>query len=608
MNAFSRIQDTLDQMDVAIEAALPKEERDKKILERVFPILCDHLTALIGKPFRLIFDASIPTASTDCIAEVRISPWFFTEGHEEVGFGTGYHESGHIKFSPYGTKLLAEAYDFGGDILQHITNIILDRKDDILTAGHAPGFASTLRRRLAYVSTMARRQTLAQILSTYIRNTEHPKPLHAKISAKKEKQKKNLSRSARNLSTQKTGEAHITLILRNWKPTDAYEDFFFAAKWHKRPRIRKVHKAMKLISPKLLLTATPDYLLWAAQEIHAILGDPDEKEKEQGKSQNLKNLRKEFEQKFIALCLLAASIEMGEPLDPALLGNLNAIMAGTLKVGRNQALNNLVKWMRGMRAAYPRGPHSVGREDTVPVKSIPRNGVHAPAYNRILASVQHLVEPLVRKLKRLENPSEYILYGQDEGELDTREVARIATGLSGFRKDIVEERNIDAEIHLCIDRSGSMAGEKIEQAKQIAVLFSEAIMALHPVCAGNIWAFNSKIIYDYGPPSKFPSFVVISADDGNSDTHMLTVAAKKLRESKRKRKVLIMLCDDGPDDLKLAARISRELKESGIIVIHMFIGVHGTPHIYPTELLFSTMEDCLNNFGDILEEIVKNLK
>ena len=602
------LKDTLDHMDAVAEAALPKEERDKRILEQVFPVLCDRITALIGKPFSLIFDSATPTASTDCIAKVQINPWFFTEGLTDVGFGTGYHESGHIRFSPYGVRLLAEAYEFGGDILQQIVGIILDRKDDILTAHHAPGYADTLRRRLAYICTMTRRLELSDMLDAYMRRIAHPHPLHAKISAKKEKQKKNRSRSIQNIPTKKTTEDQITVLLRNWKSTDAYEDFLFAAKWHKRPRIRKVHKAMKLITQKLLLAATPDYLLWAAQEIHAILGDPDQKEEEQGKREGLKKLRKEFEQKFIALCLLATSIELGEPVDPTLLGNLQAIMAGTLKVQRNHALNNLIKWMRGMRSAYPKGPHSAGRQHTVPVKTVPRNGVHAPAYNRIFASVGHLVQPLVQKLKRLENPSEFTLYGQDEGELDTREVARIATGLSGFRKDTVEERNIDVEIHLCIDRSGSMDGEKIERAKQIAVLFSEAIMALHPVCEGNIWAFSSEAIYNYGSPSRISSFVKIDGEAGNSDTHMLTIAAKKLRESKRKHKVLIMLCDDGPDDMKLAARISSELRQSGIIVIHMFIGVHGTPHIYPTELLFSTMEDCLNSFGDILETVVKNLK
>lgn len=592
------LRDTLDEMEAAAQAALPKEERDKKILEKIFSILCDRLTALIGKPFRLIFDSSIGTASTDCIAEVRISPWFFTEGHTEVGFGTGYHETGHIKFSPYGVKLLTESYEFGGDVLQNIMNLILDRKDDLLTARHAPGFADTLRKRLAYISTMTRRQELASTLSAYTKKLKNPSALHEKISKKDKKYR----------TQKKTTEEEITAFLKNWKPSDAYEDFFFAAKWHKRARIRKVHKAMKFLSPKKLLDASPDYLLWAAQEIHAILGDPDEKEKEQGKGSSLKKLRREFEQKFIALCLLATSVELGEPVDPELLKNLNAIMAGSLKVQRNHALNVLVKWMRSMRTTYPQGAHSVGREHTVPVKNVPSNGIHAPAYQRILATVQHLVGPLVRKLKRLENPSEYTLYGQDEGELDTREVARIATGLSGFRKDIVEERNIDAEIHLCIDRSGSMTGEKIEQAKQIAVLFSEAIMALRPACEGHIWAFSSRSVYDYGPPSRMSSFVKIDGEDGNSDTHMLTIAAKKLRESKRKRKVLIMLCDDGPDDLKLAARISRELKEQGIIVIHMFIGVHGTPNVYPTELLFSTMEDCLNSFGDILETVVKNLK
>jgi|GEM_PF-1385170 len=603
----SRVKDTLDNMDATAHAQLSKAECDKIIIEHIFPVLSDRITALIGKPFCLIFDPATPTASTDCIAEVRMNPWFFTEGLTEVGFGTGYHESGHIRFSPWGTKLLKEAYEFGGEILQHIMGIILDRKDDLLTVQHAPGYANTLRQRLAYICTMTRRLDLANQLDVYLKRIAHPHPLHTKISAKKEKNKKNRPRSVQNIPEKKDTEKQITALLKNWKSKDAYEDFFFAAKWHKRPRIRKVHKAMKLLASKRLLHANPDQLLWIAQEIHAILGDPDEHEKKRGTPQSRKKLRLELEASFIDLCLLASGIELGKSVDQNLLNSIGAIIDGSLKAQRTQAIARLVQWMRTQNTII-RGIHSVGRTHTVPVKRIFSNGVHAPAYNRILASVQHHVQPLVRKLKALDNPSEYTLYGRDEGEIDFREVARIATGLSGFRKEIVEERNIDAEIHLAIDRSGSMEGEKLEQAKQIAVVFSEAIMALRPSCEGNIWAFNSQVIYDYGPPSKWPAFVATKADAGNSDSHLLSVVSKRLQESKRKRKVLVMLCDDGPDDMEMARQISYQLKSFGVIVVHMFIGVHGTQNFYPTELLFNTMNDCLEGFGDILEQIVKNLK
>jgi hypothetical protein len=589
-------KDILDEMDTATNAALTKVERDKIIIERIFPILCDRITALIGKPFRLIFDSTQPTASTDCIAEVRMNPWFFTEGHTEVGFGTGYHESGHIKFSPWGTTFLAEAHEWGGETLKYIANLILDRKDDLLTAQHAPGYADTLRRRLAYISTMSRRLERADQLDAYARRVTHPHPLHVKISKKQGE------------NHHQTIEEHVTALLKNWKPKDAYEDFFFACKWHKRPRIRKVHKAMKLLTPKKLLDADPEKLLWIAQEIHAILGDPDEHEKDNLTPKMRKELRMEFEKKFIELCLLAAGIELGRSLDPALLGALGAIIDGTLKSQRKQAIARLIQWMRSHSSTSSSGPRSVGREHTVPVKRIPSNGTHAPAYTRLLASVLQYVQPLIRKLKALENPSYYTLHGRDEGDIDFREVARIATGLSGYRMERVEERNIDAEIHLALDRSGSMEGEKLETAKKIAVVFSEAIMALQPSCEGTIWTFNSRNIYDYGHPNKMSAFVAAVANEGNSDTHLLTVAGKRLQESKRRRKVLIMLCDDGPDDMEMAKRISYQLKSAGIIVIHMFIGVHGAPNIFPIELLFNTIEDCLEEFGDILEQVVKNLK
>ena len=145
-------------------------------------------------------------------------------------------------------------------------------------------------------------------------------------------------------------------------------------------------------------------------------------------------------------------------------------------------------------------------------------------------------------------------------------------------------------------------------AKQIGVAFSEAINSLEPMCTGRTWAFNSKAISDFGKPSSSSGFVTIEGSGGNSDTHMLAVVGKELAKSHKRRKVLLVLCDDGPDDMALAKQLSQQLMARGIIVIHLLVGVHGTPDIYPVELLYTSMEECLLEFGDLLETIIKNLK
>jgi hypothetical protein len=244
----------------------------------------------------------------------------------------------------------------------------------------------------------------------------------------------------------------------------------------------------------------------------------------------------------------------------------------------------------------------------VPVVEILPAAQYAAGYQKFYASIQSWIEPLIRKLRRLDSPSEYSLYGQDEGDIDFSEVARIATGLRGFREKIVTVRDINAEIHLAFDCSGSMSGEKLESAKEIGTAFCEAILTMQHNIAGRLWGYNSTKICDFGPPSRSSGFVALESDAGNSDTHMLAVAGKALANSTKRRRVLLMLCDDGPDNMEKARELSHQLLARGIIVVHLLVGVHGTPHIFPFELVYTSMDECLEEFGDLLIEIICNLK
>lgn len=556
MNILEEMSD-----DVSVQQKLTPEEHAADILKGELPRLMNDVSMLVARPFRFVWDPAVDTASTDCIAEIRVAPRPFIEGEREVGYGTVYHETGHIRFSPYGTKLLMRANEEGGPVLQSLINIILDRKDDSFTAEHAPGFADTLRRRLLVIRTLARRMQYKSSLS-----------------------RMSLAEQSR--------------FLRNAKPKNAYEDFFLSAKCGKAPRLPATKRAMKHVRMGNIRGASFEKLLWIAKRVREILGDESENSNDQAKA----------ESGFVSMWIEADKAERGNKLKPELLQAINAAIKVYMSALRARNVDSLIRHIASLGITYP-GPISVGTtKSSVKVEKVPPQARYISQYELIKSRVTTLVDPLVKALRNISTPSEFELYGRDEGELDLSETARIATCLSGFYQETVVERDIDAEIHLVMDSSGSMAGYKIERAKEIAVVFTEAILAINQVCLGRIWSFNSESIDDYGPVSRTSGFVLAEGDAGNSDTHMLPVVGKEILKSPKRRKIMIMLCDDGPDSIELVKKLSQQLMARGIILIHLLVGVHGTPDIYPVELVYSSIEECLEEFGTLLKTIVSHLK
>jgi hypothetical protein len=553
---------TLEQAseDATVQHELTPEESAADILKRELPRLMNDVSMLVARPFRFVWDPASETASTDCIAEIRVAPRPFIEGEREVGYGTVYHETGHIRFSPYGTKLLARANDEGGPVLQSLINIILDRKDDSFTAEHAPGFADTLRRRLLVIRTLVHRMQYKSSLS-----------------------RMSLAEQSR--------------FLRNAKPKNAYEDFFLSAKCGKAPRLPATKRAMKHVRMDNIRGASLEKLLWIAKRVREILGDDAYDNQSQARA----------ESGFVSLWTEADKAERGDKVKPELLQAINAAVKVYISALRARNVDSLIRQIAALGMQYP-GPLSVGVTQKVKVEKVPPQQRHLPQYEAIKSRVKGLIDPLVKALRNISTPSEFELYGRDEGDLDLSETARIATRLSGFYQETVVERDIDAEIHLAIDSSGSMAGDKIERAKEIAVVFTEAILAINQVCLGRIWSFNSESIDDYGPASRTSGFVLAEGSAGNSDTFMLPVVGKELLKSPKRRKILIVLCDDGPDSIELVKKFSQQLMARGVILIHLLVGVHGTPDIYPVELVYSSIEECLDEFGDLLKTIVSHLK
>lgn len=545
--------------DAQVQNDLTPEERAAEILKGELPRLMNDAAMLVARPFRFVWDAESETASTDCLAEIRMSPRPFIEGEREVGFGSLYHETGHIRFSPYGVKLLARARKEGGDALQSIVNIILDRKDDALTIDRAPGFADTLRRRLLVIRTLARRKEYRAALARM------PLPEQSRF-------------------------------LRHAPPRDCFEDFFLAAKCGKSARFKATRRAMNFVRLSRLRRASPEELFWAAKRVLEIL------EKESPREE-----REQAKQRLTQLFVEGERAGRGAKVSGALQQAIHQAVKSYLSGLRTRGVEGLLRYMSQLGMVHP-GPLSTGVASRVPVEKVPPSPAHVSAYAKLREEVAVYVEPLVKALRAISTPSEFELFGREEGELDLSEVGRIAARLTGFYRETVVERDIDAEIHLALDASGSMAGAKIAEAKKIAVVFSEAVRALERVCAGRVWSFNSKKICDFGAVSPESGFVAAEGDEGNSDTHMLKAVGTELLKSPKRRRVLIVLCDDGPDNVTEVKRLSQQLLARGVIIVHLLVGVHGTPDIYPIELVYDSMEECLAEFGDLLKTIVSHLK
>jgi hypothetical protein len=573
----------LEDANSDIDTAILSDETIRTKLENVMGRLISDIQALVGHPIRLVWDGSTQTAATDCIKTVYFNPYFFLQidpdnpGSEReqyfdrIGFGIAYHESGHIVFSPWGGSVMSKASDpskGGSEFKRSIANIILDRKDDMLVADFAPGFANVLRSRLSFLMTASRRE---------------------------------LVRFKNPTAT----EAEISHLLKGWRPQDKYEDFFFAAKWGKRPRFAETRKAMKVIRRRPLRLADAQTLELMTKKVVEILGEP-EVIKQSEAMEFLESLTEgEFENTNSSSSLLPG-LE-GSSMKARVDKIINQVLASIVETGTENQLMQLERKLQNMPPPIPRRV-SVGLHNYVPLETVRSTTFNSRHYDRFLEDVKHHLAGVEKAFRRLESPEEIWLGGRDDGELDLHQVARIATGLGGYYREIVTDRNVDAELHFAIDTSGSMLGDPLIEAKRMAVLFSEVVRLMHPEIIGNVWAYNSEAVYDFGEPSIDSGFLSMSCTGGNSDTHLLKYASEKLSKSKKHRKVLIVLCDDGPDDIDKARSMSYEMLARGIVVVHIMINVHGVPDIYPFELIYSNLDKAISEFGDLLYSIVSNIK
>ncbi|PTB18806.1 cobalamin biosynthesis protein CobT [Trinickia symbiotica] len=228
---------------------------------------------------------------------------------------------------------------------------------------------------------------------------------------------------------------------------------------------------------------------------------------------------------------------------------------------------------------------------------------------------------------------------QERGELDRPSLVRLAVApgyRTPFRTRLVKPGR-DAAVTLLIDRSGSMAGQKIELATLCAAALSDALSQLsfplevlgyssiedvemreyyeRWLAAGHASSgFNRFVerldlqIYKRFDSDNLVGLTCVECGHENPDGEALSWAASRLLARRAHRHILMVLSDgypatgDGnPDVLRadLQARIT-ELRERGVELVGVGILTDAVETFYPTSAVVERLQDLPKAAFDVL--------
>ena len=169
------------------------------------------------------------------------------------------------------------------------------------------------------------------------------------------------------------------------------------------------------------------------------------------------------------------------------------------------------------------------------------------------------------------------------------------------------ERRADAYVGILIDCSGSMAGEKIENARRFGVLLAESTRGLG--IEGHVSAFDHETFYELGDLSHCAA-AAIEEGGGNNDAGGLWEASRLALCSRRKRRLICVISDGAPtactiealeglvrtlteqDNIKLAQIAMDRMAQT---TLPNFVDVSGLP-----------MEEAVTEFGRLLMRLTRD--
>jgi cobalamin biosynthesis protein CobT len=257
---------------------------------------------------------------------------------------------------------------------------------------------------------------------------------------------------------------------------------------------------------------------------------------------------------------------------------------------------------------------------------------NASAWRSLLSLARAETSPLKARLERALRADEHTHWHreQERGELDRHALPKLAIA-PGYRTPFRVKRvtkGRDAAVSILIDRSGSMAGKKIELARLCAAALADALMQLSFACEvlgySSIESPEMREAYDAASASgidmrRFNRFVerldltvykrfdsnaldglaAIECGHENPDGEALAWAADRLMARRASRRILMVLSDGYPatgDGHPLVLRQDlhervRRMTHDGIELIGVGVLDDAVEQFYPASIVVHTLHE-----------------
>lgn len=257
-------------------------------------------------------------------------------------------------------------------------------------------------------------------------------------------------------------------------------------------------------------------------------------------------------------------------------------------------------------------------EGELEMGSTDRVNIHRPdadrsRYEESLSRVRRFVPAMSNALRGNGTDRRLDLRGLRSGHLDTCKLAEAVQGVENIYR---QERTVRADrmaVCVLVDESGSMEGEKIEAARDTAVLLNEAISGIrnvelyiygHTTENGQFVKLNA---YREGKAPK-DKYVLgsIGADWSNIDSKSIREAASRVRARTREKCLFLVVSDGAPcEPAENVRKAVKELSRDGFSVVSIGIDFEYDPsEMYDHHVSMTDMSRLAPELGKMIKKAI----
>lgn len=248
-------------------------------------------------------------------------------------------------------------------------------------------------------------------------------------------------------------------------------------------------------------------------------------------------------------------------------------------------------------------------------------------YADSLSRVRRYV-PAISKILRGHCEERTLIHrAQRSGQLDTWKIAEARQDVQSVYKRKGRITSDHISVAVLVDESGSMYGEKIRAARDLAVLLNEAITdipAIELAIYGHTYADHLRDSYYDGEPicelqvyrekNYHPKYALgsVEARSGNLDSVAIKeTAARMARDSKAAKQLMFVITDGAPnEECSTLTETVRQLEKQGYAIVAICIEPEYDPsEFYRNYIRYTDMSTLAGGLGKIIKNaIVKNTK